>query len=415
MSQETTTPISGTTLNDLRLTEKFSEFTYRTTEEGLLDVNVVKRDNISEVEANNDWYWRSTKKLLFLDYNNNTSLEALNNWRRSVKEALTTNTIGDKDKVFFTKSSLFPRSSFNRYSDKARLVQVTKAATKFVVTRRCIDQLYSRDVEAFRGAYIDENGVDQHDLILGSADACARRLMNTRNLTPAQQKVINGNSSRYNLSSTGRKAAITYMKEIAEATNSRKYNTFRQVKYKYLVVDKLTDQQSMETLLNTPWTIDQLVSDDAVNAYIDNFKDELDESTYDYLVATLGANKAEPEVPMQLLTNMSIPVGNPRLDALFLNLSRSAIFNIMEHRVMKTVDVKNFVKQHGLMQILEPHQADNLQGKLNTLSRRLRAYTTEADRRLFFDLVEDKLTQMINEHITIPDGTIKLKYEALND
>jgi len=50
-----------------------------------------------------------------------------------LKSVADRNVIQDTDKVFFNKSSLFPRISFNRYSTKAKRVQSITAATKVVI------------------------------------------------------------------------------------------------------------------------------------------------------------------------------------------------------------------------------------------------------------------------------------------
>ena len=62
-----------------------------------------------------------------------SSDQAVRDYIRRLLEIESRNTILDTDKVMFTKNSKFPRISFNRYSTKAKRVQVVSKATKFVI------------------------------------------------------------------------------------------------------------------------------------------------------------------------------------------------------------------------------------------------------------------------------------------
>ena len=74
----------------------------------------------------------------------------LNDYIEAEKNRIENNCINDKDKVFFSKSSIFPRTAFNRYSNKARLVQTVKAATKFVVPIDTFTQLRTYPVSSLK-------------------------------------------------------------------------------------------------------------------------------------------------------------------------------------------------------------------------------------------------------------------------
>ena len=375
------------------------------------------RDKMSEVEMRNDYYFRNSYRIGLID-TSQLPVE-ISEWANDMIARIKANFINDKDKVYFGKASLFPRASFNRYSDKARLVQVTKTATKYVIPHRTIRAMHTRNIGGITGEWTDDAGVQHKDAILVNIESMVHQIRNCYRSDITDKVMLacfdEASKNRYNYTKKALGLGVEFLKQELEKELGITYTTFEAAGYTTLTTDKKSDLQTLELLATGEVELDQIVSDEAVNVYIDGFKDNLDDNTYDYLLQTLGSHTSDPEVPMQLLTNMSIDAGNPRLDGLFLNLSTKAINNILGHRVMNTVDVKNFANQHKLYQLLDTNQAYNLQAKLSVIGRRCKLYSSNDNRRKLFDLVEDELDRMFNEMVNIPDGKIKISYEALTN
>lgn len=340
-------------------------------------------------------------------------------WEKEIKNIIDTGgSINDTDKVFFTKSALFPRASFNRYSTKARLVQTTKAATKFVFPNKFTSEISQSEIKHFtvihtvdgkENEYVMGANLNDYFNLLGS-------LHRGKQTTEEKKALVSYNSlsnyQKYNMSLTDVTAALKSRLELEYG------GLFEIAPKKFLVIKSRTLKglQSFEFLKSGELELTDIVSDNVVNDYIDGFKDALDESTYDYLISTLSAHTSDPEVPMQLLTNMKIGPGNPRLDALFINLDQRAINNILSNRVMKTVDVKNFWETHSLQTIVDPYSHNNLQSKLSLIGKRAQLYETNESRSLLFTLIREKIEKSINDELGFEEGGrsyLKLKYESI--
>lgn len=336
----------------------------------------------------------------------------------TLKNEMRQSVITDTDKVFFTKAALFPRASFNRYSDKARLVQTTKAATKYAFNNNFFEEIRTRDDEVILGTHTDAIG-NKKDFYIGvDMDQYTQTLRDHSSSIREELAYITAfnklnNFQRHN---NRLKEALTALSARLKTLVPGGNWTCSRVAVKVLAAGTVKHLASMKTLTSGEVEFADMVIDLTVNSYIDNFKDSLDESTYEYLLQTLGAHTSDPEVPMQLLTNMKMEEGNPRLDALFISLSREAIANITNNRVMKTVDVRNFWETHNINELANPYNHGNFHQKLRLIGSRAAAYTTNSSRELLFNLLKDDLEEGINKELGFGNNSltkIKLNYESL--
>jgi hypothetical protein len=112
---------------------------------------------------------------------------------------------------------------------------------------------------------------------------------------------------------------------------------------------------------------------------------------------------------------MKIDAGNPRLDALFINLPKDAKANITSNRVMNTVDVKNFMDNNKLTHLLDYYSTENLEARLRALSDGVAKYNNPEDRKKLFDLTKDGLEELINQQLGTATYKIKVNYEEFTE
>lgn len=335
---------------------------------------------------------------------------------KEIESNICNNNIDSDDKVYFTKSSLFPRASFNRYSDKARLVQTTKAATKYAVPTNIESKLNITHTYLFKfkssyapdGVLVKVESNNTYNIL--------HQANNTSLSAKERELKRECGQSRWNID-----VGPLWFDSISKALNKElgcaPTLAWEGEKERMAIVKGYTlkEKETIPFLISGEIEIEDFVNDTEVNRYIDTFKGEFDDSMYEYLHSTLSAHTSDPEVPMQLLCNMRIDGGNPRLDALFINLPKDAKNNIVNHRVMNTVDVKNFMNNHGLMHLLDYYSTENIQARLNALRGAVVKYNNPVDRRKLFDLTKDGLEELINNQYGLTTVNIKLNYEELKE
>jgi len=330
-------------------------------------------------------------------------------------KAIANNTIGDKDKVYFTKSSLFPRASFNRYSDKARLVQTTKAATKYAVPTNIMGKIdfSPYDVIQFKSPALAKP-IIVHAITRYTYNILSQA--NKTSLSGAERKILqNCNRNRWNITPDAN--WYPSMAKAIEEVHNMPPQEWEVEKLHLRVLKGRTkkEEDTIPFLLSGEIEIEDFVNDNEVNRYIDTFKGEFDDSMYEYLFSTLSVKTSDPEVPMQLLCNMKIDAGNPRLDALFINLPKDAKANITSNRVMNTVDVKNFMDNNKLTHLLDYYSTENLEARLRALSDGVAKYNNPEDRKKLFDLTKDGLEELINQQLGTATYKIKVNYEEFTE
>lgn len=363
-----------------------------------------------EAEENNNSYFH-------LLNNQKTNTHYMVEGRREASDYLTylikiaqRNKINHTDTVFFTKNSKFPRTSFNRYSTKAKLVQKVDKATKFVINANTSIRQRSKE-------YIKVTNDDTGQVFYFYIEAYSLR-------NALQNLDYNTRNKKYascNNANTGYNSMVTITKDIKQSfTNCIKdiiltenFSLDPSKIYSLISSENVKDKETLEFLLKGDIPISGIITDKAANEYIDQFKGELDDGMLKYLKETLDISTSDPEVPMQLLCNLKIKKFDPKLHALLLSLNANSFYNILGHRVYKTVDVVNFIETHKIRGYFESPLS--LYTKLSKIGELLGGIENKKEKAELFSLTKETLLSNLCEIMNVPPGTLNVDYEGIKD
>jgi len=335
--------------------------------------------------------------------------DEFNNYISRLEKVIARNKILDTDKVFFTKNSEFPRTSFNRYSDKARRVEKIERADKIVVNKI---NTYVYGYGSGIDAILTKDGKESYlHLSLNVDEYSLRRMMRETNNSAILKKYsefISANYSNYD--------RITLTKDfttaIAKFLDKAGYS-FDEIKFskglEYVFANHMSvkDLDALKILTSGEIPISKFCNDSAANAYINRFKSELDENTYKYILDSLKSPSTDPEVPMQLLAQSSIP-DKTLLYAIFLNIDSSRRSAIKYHKVFNTVDVKNLVKDMNLDRFFR----NNYQPRMDLINFELRRAKGHERKKLFY-LVKDTVMTLVAEQLGLTTDEFNIEYEDI--
>lgn len=346
------------------------------------------------------------------DYTYDGNSQSIREYVNRMLEVSKRNKIIDTDKVMFLKNSKFPRISFNRYSDKAKRVQVAHKATKFVIG----DELSFWE-SGNKKHYLLEGDSLKEPLLL-DIDYYDMSEFIDNHTVKAESKYyeyVSNNRSRYYFN---RKLDNVIKKDILKDLRTQLSDssiTVKQVNYNQLQLDNIPIKETFDFLMTSP-DISKITSDSNVNKYVSKFKGELDEGNYEYLLMALEAERGDPEVAMQLLSQLTMDPDNALLHALFINLDYKAINRIINHKVFKSIDVQNFVTQSNLnIYLHDTYGNSRLQQVGNVLNTVL---TTSEKRILFYEKVKDKVEDAVRELTGLTEDSlikISIDYEETSN
>jgi len=319
------------------------------------------------------------------------------------------NKINDKDKVYFTKASLFPRTSFNRYSDKARLVQKIPAATKFVLPDHI--NFSHRSDRVFKFSTADDKDSVLVDI---NKHSFAEIIRNYDYATLYQKYRVGMDANPNYYSPLDMTADIAtpiqiFLKTIEpdlDFVKIKAVNVFRMEGYSKKETDSLE-------VLKLGKDISSLISDKAANDYIETFKADFDDSTMSYMVEMLNSAGADPEVAMQLICNTKLREFEPKLHALLVQLDRDAYNRIVGNRVMNTVDVKNLISTHNLNTYFNNYYDPDTLSIARIAAILKDESITPALKKEFAGLINNRLSKAFESTSGIAPGTIKMSYEDI--
>ena len=330
---------------------------------------------------------------------------------RQINKVANRNKITDKDKVFFTKASLFPRTSFNRYSKKARLVQKIPAATKFVVPEVINTSVVQVPVYTFKAT---DGGEDALVHIKNTSFAQAIREHDYNITYSKYPAAVDANPSYYGrleLTQDLVGMVVDYLESVYPGRTFNRVDFDEQHLLRmrgYSLKEAATLHIYMQGI-----PISSFVTDTVANKYIEEFKGEFDEGTMKYLVEMLNSPGADPEVAMQLICNTKMREFEPKLHSLLLQLTRAAFSKINDHKVMNTVDVINLVKTHNLTSYFNNYyDMDNL--VTAKVSYILKNDDISASlKKEFAVLLNKRFSKALSERIGMDYNLIKITYEDI--
>lgn len=320
-----------------------------------------------------------------------------NNYWAALMQRAKQNSIVDGDKVFFTKNSKFPRTTFNRYSQKARRVEVTKTATKFVINAS--SQPWTRGTSFYlvSGHAVEMNHYDStiKNFFKNMSQATARRS------GKHYDKLWNELQGWYVNWSTFNELMLKIVKKDIDSTQSLDQNSIRIFSVQ---TSTKPDKATFEFLVDGP-DLDSLVTDEVANNYLDSLKPKLDEANFKVLHSALSTGDSNITMGFKLLENMDVSNGMPYLYALFLDSFRLNGYNIRRNNSYNSVGVKNLRNTFKLDSLVydEYSHADRI-GKMQQVhDNRLQ---TIDDRTLFRHLIREPLEKTLEQTI----GTMPYKF-----
>lgn len=265
-----------------------------------------------------------------------------------LEEIVSRRRIDDKDKVFFTSGSKFPRTTFNRYSEKARRVQNIDKSTKTVIeikelSRRTLARTFLGTTDDYAISYFSSSTL---------MDACEDMLEKHENLNQSSCPIVSFIATArkqwggwlWQDSEKFHKMIIKYLKDNFSSFSEDGF-TFNAVTVKEMeTIDLLKEGRPISTF----------VDDRSVNKYIDSFKDTIDDDSYKMLLSSFNGSETNQTLGLKLLENMDISNSLPYVYALFLNAGfqrciDSNITHIKYNPIYKSIFIKNMLDNFGFM------------------------------------------------------------------
>lgn len=302
------------------------------------------------------------------------------------------NSIKDGDKVFFSKNSDFPRTTFNRYSNKAKRIQSIEKADKIVINPNCLGQSRSMWHSYRTDKYIFI--LNPNELIKSIEDVTTE---NVSMGTCKYNKFIRGctkNWGSFNWQDVDRieKMILEDLKNDFEL-----HDDLRHVNHY-----NIRDTESYKDLISGI-PISKFVSDDAPNTYIDQFKDALDGSSYELIKSSLLGEPTQITLGLKLIENMNLTNSKAYLYCLFFEAGKN-INNIKRNKVYKSIGITNMMKNYGLTDILDISGTNHPGQKLNLIEDLfIQKLSNKREKEIFLTImnkpIHDELKSALGENV----------------
>jgi len=303
-------------------------------------------------------------------------------YKKELFKKIKTNKIEDTDKVFFTKNSKYPRTSFNRYSTKARRIEAIDKAHKIVLNYPDLNSGYYYGSFYVIGDYAIK-------VIDGKTSQFFTGLDKKYSSNKLVKKLINMFTSSYYNRSDALGTLNTYICELQGITYDTTVRT--------IGAANQNDLASMICLLEGR-DIDKFVTDAAVNNYIDNFKMVLDDSNYTMVHTALTQGDKNITMGMKLLENMNINGSRPFLYALMAEAQGKNGTNLARNKVYNNVGMKNIRKNYNLDFGLNYYS--DAQTNLRLVNRLYKEeMKTDTDKVTFLRLTKDFVEHNLKKHL----------------
>jgi len=306
-----------------------------------------------------------------------------------LNKMIKSNKINQKDKVFFSSNSVYPRTSFNRYSDSARRIENVAKADKIVVGNVIpTPYVYSHvgiknngKILAAQAVYDLVNDVKE---IVDAADALAVPC----NISKAFE---NESHNYYGYSyDVAKKLKTLLLEEFMKQLPTAEFIAFG--------VEEFTQVKHSGTLqvLKQGYPLTSFITDLEVSRYIDSFKDVIDATSYPMLLSALSGDNKQVTLAMKLIENMNTIDSKPYLYALFVNAVQTNRNTIINNKTYKSVGFNNVLETFNIKRLLAMHDPySSVSTNQNKLSYISNVYSREMksneDKKVFLDAVEDAI------------------------
>jgi hypothetical protein len=241
--------------------------------------------------------------------------------------------IASKDKVFFTKNSKFPRTSFNRYSTSAKRIENMEVADKIVISDKL--NIWGRTSNFY--------DLGDHVIHLGMhSEVLFSKIKNIPASTIKQYNLLIRDA--WDCFNTQYRSQVDILIEIRKVVRYYMELEIPLEGIRTVTCDAVADADTLEVLLSGK-PINSFVTDTAVNEYIDSFKEPLNEGSYNLIktALTVGANNVT--MGLKLLENMNVSKSKPYVYAIFTAAFYSNSPQVRGNAVFTSIGIKNLREQ----------------------------------------------------------------------
>lgn len=295
------------------------------------------------------------------------------------------NTIQTKDKVFFDKNSIYPRTTFNKYSKGARRVEIKKNATRIVINNDKIQV----NVSFNYGTGILKDPNDDYFISIS--------LSEMENIL--QNKATNIISG-FNYRNSGLRSLVedtSYYKNITKTWEEfiPFLNIVTGKAYEEIEVYTFKTAKEEETFqtLQEGLPLDTFILDNAANKYLNQFKTPLDEKNIEMLSTLLLGDGPNITIGLKLLENLNLDNSKPYLYTVLLTTFDTNEGKIRQNKVWNSVGIKNMRvnynidKLYGYNWLGETEKVSTMRAFYDTLNKK--------DKKIFKDTIEQYLFKLL--------------------
>lgn len=295
------------------------------------------------------------------------------------------NTIQTKDKVFFDKNSIYPRTTFNKYSKGARRVEIKKNATRIVINN---DKIQVNETFNYgTGILKDPNddyfisiSLSEMENILQNKATNIISGFNYRN--SGLRSLVEDTSYYKNITKTWEEFIPFLNIVTGKAYEEIEVYTFKTAK----------DEETFQTL-QEGLPLDTFILDNAANKYLNQFKTPLDEKNIEMLSTLLLGDGPNITIGLKLLENLNLDNSKPYLYTVLLTTFDTNEGKIRQNKVWNSVGIKNMRvnynidKLYGYNWLGETEKVSTMRAFYDTLNKK--------DKKIFKDTIEQYLFKLL--------------------
>lgn len=313
--------------------------------------------------------------------------------------------IVDTDKVFFTKNSNYPRTSFNRYSEKARRVESLKIADKIVLADSLQICSTQRGYLHFSIGTPEIFKIRPHDKDIVDSILNTNLVTNTFGATITQELQALRNST-WGYNGPSLTTILGKMLAIQDNISNSKIE-----RYEILGGYNIPDTDTF-TLLCEGHPISKFITDASVNSYIDSLKTDITKDNYSILVNSL-TSKNNITMGLKLLENMNISKNLGYFYALMVVAITKNQSELRNNSSFTGIGMKNIIKTYNIDELLDMTNRYNygrFAGGLDVINHAYNELlSTEQDKVIFLtetetltrECLEDALGKWTKDYISL--------------
>lgn len=313
--------------------------------------------------------------------------------------------IVDTDKVFFAKNSNYPRTSFNRYSEKARRVESLKVADKIVLADSLQIYANQRGFLHFSIGTPEIFIIKAYDKELIDSILATNLVTNTFGIDITQELQVLKNTS-YGYTGPALVNILGKMLAIQDNVPNSKIEI-----YNLLEIYNIPDSDTL-ALLCEGHPISKFITDTSVNSYIDSLKTDITKDNYNILVNSL-TSKNNITMGLKLLENMNISKNLGYFYAVMVVAITKNQSELKNNSSFTGIGMKNIIKTYNidkLLDITNRYNYGQFAGKLEIINHTYnKLLSTEQDKTIFLteteiltkECLEQTLGIWVNDYISL--------------